>query len=72
MTAGGLCHCCVGQRGVRSVRGTHEAGAPASPTDVQGGELSVPGEGMCAGGTHSRVGDVYVHVCMCERERGKR
>lgn len=33
-----LGHCCVGQQGVRSGKGTHEAGAASSPTEgVRGG-----------------------------------
>lgn len=56
-----------GSEGVRSGRGAYEAGAPASLTEgVQEVEHSVPGEGMCASGSHSRVGDVC--VCMCEAE----
>lgn len=46
-----MCHQCVGQWGVRSDRGTHEAGAPSCPTKgVQEGTPAVPGEQMCAGG----------------------
>ena len=52
VNSGMICHWHMGQQGVASSRGTHEAGAPTSPTESV--QPAVPGEGTFAGSTLCR------------------
>ena len=72
MTPGGLCHCCVGQRGVRSGRGTHEAGAPAPPREGVQRENPQCQERACVLVAHTARWGICVCKCVCVRWREER